>query len=75
MVTVGDIGKLELLSQFPKLFRGAHTTHPAVRIFRTDAIRIDTPPCEVSLDGEIIAGGAAEITRAPYGLRMRVPAG
>jgi YegS/Rv2252/BmrU family lipid kinase len=75
VVTIRDISKVELLSQFPKLFRGAHTSHPAVRIFRTDRLRTDAPPCEVSLDGEIIPGGPAEITRAPYRLRMRVPAG
>ncbi|HEU4752469.1 MAG TPA: diacylglycerol kinase family protein [Armatimonadota bacterium] len=82
VVVVRETSKLELMRQFPRLARGSHVRHPAVRLFRGDIFRVETPGARANdrpapmttLDGELIAATPARVTRAPHRLRVRVPA-
>jgi diacylglycerol kinase (ATP) len=53
VVVIGDIGKLEFLRTFPKVFSGGHVTHPAVAVHRAARVDLDADrPLAVYADGE-----------------------
>ncbi len=48
------LGRLSILSLVPRVMKGTHTTHPAVRMTRARRVVIDSPdPLVVEADGEI----------------------
>lgn len=47
------VGKIEFLKVFPKVFQGSHIDHPAVEIFRTRSIRLESHAVAYA-DGERI---------------------
>ncbi len=54
LVTVGPVGRFELLRAFPRIFRGTHLSHPAVDCRRADRFDIDGERALlVMLDGEV----------------------
>ncbi len=53
VVVIGDVGKLEFLRTFPKVFSGRHVEHPAVAVHRAARIELDADrPLAVYADGE-----------------------
>jgi YegS/Rv2252/BmrU family lipid kinase len=53
VVVVHDIGKLEFLKTFPKVFSGRHVEHPAVSVHRAGRVELDADrPLAVYADGE-----------------------
>jgi YegS/Rv2252/BmrU family lipid kinase len=53
VVVIHDIGKLEFLRTFPKVFSGRHVEHPAVAIHRAARVELDADrPLAVYADGE-----------------------
>ena len=79
VVIVGEMRRLELLLQFPRIFRGTHVRHRAVRVLRTTCLEIapiyerESPP--VTLDGELIGSLPARVERAKSRISLRCPAG
>jgi diacylglycerol kinase (ATP) len=73
LVVVEDLSKLELLRQFPRIFAGTHIRHPRVKSFRVESVRVEAPPQEATIDGELIGSTPASVTRAARRLRVRVP--
>jgi YegS/Rv2252/BmrU family lipid kinase len=78
VVVVEDVSRAVLLQQFPRLFSGAHVTHPRVRRIRASEINLELleakPPfAAATIDGELIASAPAAIRRLPHALRVRVP--
>ena len=53
LVIAGEIPRLELLRIFPKVYRGRHVDHPAIKIIRTGWARI-------SVDREMMMFGDGE---------------
>ena len=45
---VSDIGKLELLKAFPRVYNGTHITHPKVRMGKATRITIESSERECS---------------------------
>jgi len=43
VVVVGNIGKLDLMLSFPKIYSGSHLKHPKFSLYRSRSVRIDTP--------------------------------
>jgi diacylglycerol kinase (ATP) len=77
LVIAREIGRLELLRVFPRVYRGGHVTHPAVRIVRTRtvSIRVDRS-MTVAADGEpLFEAGASPISVSlrPGALRVVAP--
>jgi len=71
---VEEISKLEFLKVFPRVFSGTHITHPAVKIFRTDFLRIESDiKMSVQADGEIIKSLPANFELIPKALNAIVP--
>ncbi len=55
VVVVNAISRWELIKTFPKVFSGAHTSHPEVEIFRARHLRVETdPPSLLTPDGETL---------------------
>ncbi|HET7519490.1 MAG TPA: diacylglycerol kinase family protein [Actinomycetes bacterium] len=53
VVVISDIGKLEFLRTFPKVFTGRHVEHPAVAVHRAAHVELDADrPLAVYADGE-----------------------
>lgn len=53
VVVIGDIGKLDLAFNLPRLYRGTHLSHRKVHAFRGKEARIDTRvPAPLEIDGE-----------------------
>ncbi len=43
VVVVNDIGKVDLMMNFPKIYSGRHLKHPKFSLYRSQSVRIDTP--------------------------------
>jgi YegS/Rv2252/BmrU family lipid kinase len=53
VVVIADIGKLEFLATFPKVFSGGHVEHPAVAVHRAARVELEADrPLAVYADGE-----------------------
>jgi diacylglycerol kinase family enzyme len=71
---VGGTGKLELLRVLPRVFKGAHLDHPAVKVFRASRVTIAGPTELVSqADGEIIGHLPVEFAIADQQLQVILP--
>lgn len=54
IIVAGKISRISLLKTLPKLFKGTHIEHPAVRYFKAKEAKIFTTPSKLMLpDGEI----------------------
>jgi diacylglycerol kinase (ATP) len=61
LVLVRAISPLRLLWVLPRVYSGAHVTHPAVRVIRTRSVRIASDrPLDLQADGEILGRVHAE---------------
>jgi diacylglycerol kinase (ATP) len=73
VVTIGDIGKVELLRVFPRVYKGTHVTHPMVKIDRAEKVVIESGDrILVQADGELIGEGPASFTIKPHALCLAV---
>ncbi|MFL5735046.1 MAG: diacylglycerol/lipid kinase family protein [Chloroflexia bacterium] len=73
VVILGDLGKIDLLRNTPRVYDGSHITHPKVRTLR--ACRVDvTSPDRLLLqaDGEVLGTAPATFTVVPGALRLIV---
>jgi len=43
VVVVNDIGKVDLMLNFPSIYSGRHLKHPKFSLYRSRSVRIDTP--------------------------------
>ena len=71
----GDVGKLDLAFNLPRLYRGTHLGHSKVTVARGRRVRVETSrPLPVELDGELPGTTPATFEIVPQALRLRVPA-
>jgi diacylglycerol kinase (ATP) len=72
---LGDLAKLDLVRNLPKLYRGTHLPHPKAEVLRGAVVTVDSPePLPVELDGEQPGTTPARFEIVPRALRLRVPA-
>ena len=70
VVVVGPLSRLSLLATFPKIFKGTHGKHPAVRIYRAKTADVSTDPPKALLpDGEIFGSTPTKVTIHPQLVR------
>ncbi|MDZ7290437.1 MAG: diacylglycerol kinase family lipid kinase [candidate division KSB1 bacterium] len=73
VVLANSFSRWELVRTFPKVFSGRHTSHPAVEVFRTRQLRVETdPPCLLTPDGETLGNTPIEVEILPGKLRFMV---
>lgn len=75
VLVVGPMSVPRLLTVFPKVFSGSHTTHPKVTIRRARRVRLQTPGIVAFADGERFGPLPVEVEAVPAGLGVLVPAG
>jgi len=72
-VIVEDVGKLRLLWNFPRIYRGTHITHPKVRVLRVKAIEVEAKErMLLQVDGELVGEAPASFHVLPGALTVAV---
>ena len=75
VVLIGEHPKHRFVATLPKVFRGTHVAHPAVRVLRGVELRVDAErPLVVYADGDPIGETPATIRVLPRALRVLVSA-
>ena len=70
----GDVGKLDLARELPRLYRGKHLGHPALTVLRGQDVEVvPAEPLPIELDGELPGLSPVRFSIAPGALRLRVP--
>jgi YegS/Rv2252/BmrU family lipid kinase len=70
----GDVGKLDLALNLPRLYRGTHLGHRKVTVLRARRVHVEpAQPLQLELDGELPGTTPATFEVAPGALRLRVP--
>jgi diacylglycerol kinase (ATP) len=55
VMVLGPVSKAEFLKTFPKVFKGTHTTHPAVTMRRAKVVELSSRGVTAYADGEYLA--------------------
>ena len=74
VLTVGDMGKFELLKVLPTIYKGTHINHPKVRMEKVTGITIESQGERflVHADGELLGEGPASFWLVPSALSVAV---
>jgi len=73
VVVIGDMGKLELLKEFPSVYKGTHINHPKVSVKKTRSVSIESSkPMLVYADGELLGECPASFRVVPKALSLVV---
>jgi len=73
VTVVEDVGRVEMLRFFGKVFKGTHLEHSKVSTFRGHEICIESPDLELWGDGELLGSAPAELVARPGALRLAMP--
>ena len=74
IVLVGDVGRLRILSNLPKVFKGTHVENDEVKVFRAPSLELSASrPFEVYADGEHLTDLPASLRLLPRALRVIAP--
>jgi diacylglycerol kinase (ATP) len=61
VAVIGPIGKLDLVANFPRLYRGTHLSHPQFALYRARRARVETRvSMPILLDGDISGSSPLE---------------
>lgn len=69
---VHPLSRPAFLKMFPKVYTGAHVTHPAVEILRTKSLSLDAGKIPTFADGEYVGNKPMEISIAPRAVSVFV---
>jgi diacylglycerol kinase (ATP) len=73
VVIIGDMGKLEILKEFPRVYKGTHVSLPKVRVKRGGRVTIESAePMLVYADGELLGECPASFRVVPAALSIVV---
>ncbi len=73
VVVVDDIGRLNLMLNFPKAYRGKHLDHPSFTLHQSQTVRITSPePMPKMFDGDLIGTSPLEASVVPRSLKVVV---
>lgn len=70
LTVVGEVGRLELLAWFRKVFSGTHLDHPAVTTLSGTTVTIAHPDAHVWCDGEPMAPTPVTLAAVPGALLL-----
>lgn len=70
VTAVGQVGRIELLRWFRKVFSGRHLEHEAVSTFRCQSIQVHSEEVEIWADGEPVTDRQATIEAVPGALEV-----
>ena len=71
VVVLGDLNRLELVLNLPKVYEGSHVTHPKVEIWRVERAEVHSvEPVHLQVDGDPIGETPARIRLIKGALRL-----
>jgi diacylglycerol kinase (ATP) len=71
IIVVGNIGKLELLKTFPRVYKGTHMTHPKISHMKAAQIAIESDQkFLLHADGELLGEGPVSFSLVPACLKL-----
>ncbi len=71
---LSELSKLEFIRAFPRVYKGTHVTHPAMKIVRAKRVEISSNPImPMFLDGELVGHTPGIFEVLPSALRVMVP--
>lgn len=77
VTVVGEMNRAQMLVNFPKVFKGTHTSHPLVTTYRATRVELESLdtaiPMDVYADGERVGPLPATMEAMPNALTVRVP--
>jgi diacylglycerol kinase (ATP) len=77
VTVVGEMSRVQMLVNFPKVFKGTHIGHPKVRTFRGARVQLESldasVPMDVYADGERVGPLPATMEAVANALTARVP--
>lgn len=73
VIIIGDTGKLELVANVPRIYRGTHLSHPKADEYRVREVRVKArEPMLLQADGEPIGEAPATFRIIPQALHVLV---
>jgi diacylglycerol kinase (ATP) len=73
IVIMGDFGKIELLREFPKVYKGNHLTLPKIHLTRGTLVTIESSDqFLLQADGEVLGTGPVSFELIPQALNLIV---
>lgn len=73
VVIIGDMGKFEVLKEFPTVYKGTHINHPKVKVKKVSRLTIQSPePMLIHADGELLGEIPASFWVVPSALSIVV---
>ncbi len=73
VVILGNLGKLDLIRNVPKVYDGSHASHPKVRMLPGKQIEVTSPDrLLLQADGEVLGTAPSSFTIAPGALWLIV---
>lgn len=74
VVVIGAVGRLELMLNFPRVYSGRHSTHPAFHVFRSQSVQVTSSvTLEKISDGDPSGLVPVEARVSPGALRVLLP--
>jgi len=71
VIVLGDFGKLEVVANLPRLYRGTHLTHPKVTELRGREVRVEARErMFLQAEGELVGEAPATFTILPKALKV-----
>lgn len=71
LAVIGDVSKIDLIRNVPRVYRGTHVTHPKFSHAHVQTVRVDAvAPTRVQLDGEVVGATPVTFTVEPGALRF-----
>ena len=73
VVILGDLGKLDLMRNVPRVYDGSHVTHPKVYTLRAQRVEAESPDrLLLQADGELLGTAPVSFTVIPSALQLIV---
>jgi diacylglycerol kinase (ATP) len=73
VTVLGDLGKVELVRNVPRVYDGSHVTHPKVETYRAERVEVTSPDrLLLQADGEVLGRAPAVLSVVPLALRFMV---
>ncbi len=71
VILLGDFGKLEVVANLPKLYRGTHLTHTKVTELRAREVKVEAQQrMFLQAEGELVGEAPATFTILPHALKV-----
>jgi diacylglycerol kinase (ATP) len=73
VIIIGDTGKLEIVANVPRIYRGTHLSHPKVDEYHAGEVRVKAwERMLLQADGELIGEAPATFQIIPQALHVLV---